>query len=124
MKKLHLNKIFHWLYAFLMFVPIITFLCQFLISFGTGNFDNVSFGFEGFLIDTIGMSFESGVSRQIFMLFDYLFFDVLGISQFTDGFNSLFTYWIMVSVVYLVFDVVMLLINIAHHWIDKGSDSL
>lgn len=121
MKKLRLNKLFHWVYAFLMFLPIIVFLLQFVVAFGTGNFDNVNFGFESVAYDYIGMSFESGISAQIWRAFDFLSSDVLGCSQFSDGWNTIFTYWVMISIFWLCFDLLMFMINLAHRWIDEGG---
>lgn len=125
MKKLRLNKIFHWLYAFLMFMPIISYLGQFLLCFGLGNYpEYINIGFENFVINSIGITFVSGIGLDIWNVFDYLFTNVLGISQFSDGYNSLFAYWLVISIVYLVFDVLIFIVNVAHSWLDKGADKL
>ena len=137
MKKLRLNKLFHWLYAFLMFYPILLFFGFLIVSAF-----NSSFTFEGsnivfyecangvifpnlllpdwFVSGSIGYN----ISNSIFGIVSFFGFDVADATEIGSVIGGLFVHWIVVSVFYLIFDVVMLPINIAHHWIDKGSDRL
>lgn len=130
MKKLHLNKIFHWLYAFLMFIPVFGFFYYFISNFGTGSYpeawlENV-FQIDNQLFDVVDDTLLFGTVQS---LFDYIALNIFGLDF--EGISTAFAfaldlmcYWICVSLAYLIFDVVMLPINIAHHWIDKGSDRL
>lgn len=123
MKKLRLNKLFHWLYAFLMFVPFFVVLGNFIQSFGIG-FDSSGgiFSIQSFL-----SLFESGtfgfvrISDTIWSAYMYLLDDIFGFGDMADCICSLLTYWTVVSAGYLIFDVLMYPINLFHRWIDEGG---
>lgn len=134
MKKLKLNKLFHWLYAFLMLYPIIAVFATIIISafnqsVSFSGYDDLSYvgGWFYGVIDVNVLVFDGGsVGDRIHDVYYYLLNTVLGpeVTNNIDLVVELLTHWTCVSLVYLVFDVLMLPINIAHHWIDKGSDRL
>lgn len=115
MKKLRLNNIFHWLYALLMFLPFILFIGFCLVSFGV-SFDGQSITdiFFEIVDDCCNLWSYSPLSNVFFW-----------IDNFFGGTSSLpvlFVYWIIVSFHWLCFDVLMFIVNLAHRWIDRGSD--
>lgn len=108
-----ISKLFHWLYAIIMLSPILIWVGNVLVNFGTGSpvsdFEN-SFNF----------AFASGsVFDSVEDAYRYLCVDVFGFSS-SPWFVSALAYWTIVSVVYLVFDVLMFLPLLAHSWIDKA----
>lgn len=130
MKKLHLNKIFHWLYAFLMFYPILAFFCTIIIASFNGNLNlnglSISELSRGFwsIVDNCTFAFAEGsAGEQIANVYSFVINDVLG-PEDTDNSSmiiNLLSYWTSVSLVYLIFDVLMYPINLFHKWIDEGG---
>ena len=129
MKKLRLNKLFHWLYAILMLWPFINFVFTFPMFWFTGYdrsfwVDDIGLGLNQFFTEYVpNFSDSSLIAQSIFNVWDYLARDILGIFE-TDYFPyvvNFLTYWTCVSLVYLVFDVVMYPINLFHKWIDDGG---
>lgn len=133
MKKLRLNKIFHWLYAFLMFFPIIGLFGGIIITSFNNTFSLSEYTFEGLssvfwdFVDQCTFEFNVGTTGlKIRDIFAFVVYDLLGSDDTGQAqmVVDVLAYWTSVSFAYLVFDVVMLPINIAHYWIDKGSDRL
>lgn len=69
-------------------------------------------------------SLGDDIVNSVFDVITFFGFDLTDSTLPSFMVASLFNHWIVVSLFYLIFDVIMLPINIAHHWIDKGSDRL
>lgn len=119
MKKLRLSNIFHWLYAFIMFIPVLVVLSKLVTSFGTGGEVMSLQAFSGYFES--GVFSFGGISDSICLVYSYLLDDILSFGEMSDCICSLLTYWTVVSCGYLIFDILMFPINLAHRWIDKGG---
>lgn len=118
MKHLRLNTLFHWLYSFLMVMPIIVWLGSFVVNFATGNSVTTT------LQDTFFLSwFGDSVASSISSVYYYLMNNMLGLVNSPNVviIVEALTYWTIVSMVYLIFDVLMIPVNLFHRWIDEGS---
>lgn len=118
MKHLRLNTLFHWLYAFLMLMPIIIWGAQYVLNFATGNAVTET------LQDYFYQSWVAGaVAGNINGVYYYLMNNLLGLINTPNVIVIVeaLTYWTIVSMVYLVFDVLMIPVNLFHRWIDEGS---
>ena len=115
-----INKLFHWLYALLMFLPFIFFLSALIFNnFKNGDITNI--------VETISNEFASVWSLSIFSWanssfliapFNYIA-DLFGISSSNLLIVSL-DYWLCISIIWLVFDLIMYIPLLVHRWLDKG----
>lgn len=123
MKKLRLNKLFHWLYAILMLAPLIIFIGTIVVYFATGaNFlTEDEFSVHYLWIDSWILSFPLGYTSPVVAVFEYLVHDLFNLAGGYDIFFYPLVYWVYVSLCYLVFDVLMYPINLFHKWIDEGG---
>lgn len=134
MKKLKVSKIFHYLYAFLMFLPVIcTFATFIFLSFNrmitldtasVENFNtftqNVVNSFCNVLNMVMTNSLFSWVSGSIvYTPFSYIA-NVFNMSA-NSPIIALLSYFLVITVVYIVFDVLVYIPNLFHRWIDGGS---
>lgn len=132
MKKLRLSNIFHWLYAILMFLPFILLVCNIVIMFG--NYQPIVDGSWEYINDYVNQTlyyftpfhlFEDGMLSDVHNAIENVFGFFVGFDS--DGtipencIRALFVYWVEVSLLYLMFDLAMFMINLAHRWIDKGG---
>lgn len=114
-----ISKLFHWLYAILMFLP-----------FGLVVYNALASMWSGAVIDFnawISMVYDDmplfdGVSLTVQNVYQYLVYDVFGI----DGdmiyvVRDLLTYWTCISIIWLIFDVLMYVPLLVHRWIDKAK---
>lgn len=134
MKKLKVSKIFHYLYAFLMFLPVlITFATFIFLSFNkmitldtasVENFNtfiqNVVNSFCNVLNMVMTNSIFSWVSNSIvYTPFSYI------ANVFAMPVNSpiiaLLSYFLVITIVYIVFDILVYIPNLFHRMIDGGS---
>lgn len=113
-----ISKLFHWLYAFLMFLPFIGLPFNLLRVSLSGSFELLE------TADILGLlffpSFE-GLSYQIEMVYYYLLSNIFGLSNpiLYMVIQSL-TYWTIISIAYLIFDVIMYVPLLVHRWLDKA----
>lgn len=115
-----ISKLFHWLYALLMFLPFGLLVFNALASMWSGNVINYStwYGYLTEFLDGIGV-YENGVFETIQGVYTFLIEDIFG---FDYSFISLFlTYWTCISIIWLVFDVFMYVPLLVHRWIDKAK---
>lgn len=133
MKKLRLNKLFHWLYAILMLYPIVLGLGGLLVTvfssfqYSTDFFDNFNnvitvvgqncLNADYFFNDSLGFD----LVNSVFKVINSFGFDLSDSSLPSFMVANLFNHWIIVSLFYLVFDVLMYPINLFHKWIDEGG---
>lgn len=118
-----ISKLFHWLYAILMFLPFGLLLFNSLASMCSGQiitFDNWISYFHDFFEG--GDMFLNTVSITICDTYDYLIFTVFGLSGESISYVSmLLSYWTCISIIWLVFDVFMYVPLLVHRWIDKAK---
>lgn len=118
-----ISKLFHWLYAILMFLPFGLVVYNALASMWSGviiqDFDTwISY------IGTLSVTEGIGVIGQINGVYNYLLsnvfsFDLADLTSFYISF--LLTYWTCISIIWLVFDVFMYVPLLVHRWIDKAK---
>ena len=117
-----ISKLFHWLYAIVMLLPIgyIFSRCLYIIF----N-DNATASFD--LIDTFIESVNSINTESIFswastsflvVPFQYIG-DLFGLPT-NSPILTLLSYWLDISIMWLVFDVIMYVPLLVHRWLDKG----
>lgn len=117
-----ISKLFHWLYAILMFLPFFLMLANVIACMWTGN----TFTWNSLFEDSIGAFFGGGdIFDRLPSLkgvYDYLlnmFFTNEGIANYY--LSMLLTYWTSISIIWLVFDVFMYVPLLVHRWIDKAK---
>ena len=116
-----ISKLFHWLYAILMILPFVALAFNFVRIGLSGEMPITSFNDVIALINFPSFALGS-VATTIFNVYQYLIFDVFGVSlnQITYVIINCLTYWTIISIVYLIFDVLMYVPLLAHRWIDKA----
>ena len=134
MKKLKVSKIFHYLYAFLMFLPVlITFATFIFLSFNkmitlntasVENFntfiENVVNSFCNVLNMVMTNSLFGWVSNSIvYTPYSYIA-NVFNMSA-NSPIIALLSYFLVITIVYIVFDILVYIPNLFHRWIDGGS---
>lgn len=114
-----ISKLFHWLYAILMLMPFLALAFNFVrLSLSSGvtivGFDDVS--------HLISVPTFDGLSYNILHVYEYLVETIFGVEAYSWGPNicRLLTYWTIISIVYLIFDVLMYVPLLVHRWIDKA----
>lgn len=119
-----INKLFHWLYAFLMIVPTLLFVVNF-----TGYSLSMS-GFESLTAENVFgwfvfPTYTTGAYSVIYGVYNYLLVNVFSISSsdlyISNFICNCFTYWTFMSICYLVFDLFMYIPLLVHKWIDKAD---
>lgn len=118
-----ISKLFHWLYAILMFLPFGYLAFNGLSSMLSGQ--TITFDSWYDMLDNFGFLWNNGVSQTIGNVYDYLLNVVFGF-QIDDYLLSmlveyLLTYWTCISIIWLVFDVFMYVPLLVHRWIDKAK---
>lgn len=117
-----ISKLFHWLYALIMLLPIgyIMSRCLYVVF----N-DNATATFD--LIDTFTMSVNAINSESIFSWAQSSFLVVpfQSLATFfslptTSPIITLLSYWLTISIIWLCFDVIMYVPLLVHRWLDKG----
>ena len=117
-----ISKLFHWIYALVMLLPIgyIISRCGYVIfnESATASFD---------LIDTFSVSVNEINTNSIFSWaktsflvepFQYIG-DLFGVPH-DSPILTLLSYWLDISIIWLVFDLVMYIPLLVHRWLDKG----
>ena len=118
-----ISKLFHWLYFLLMFLPIFiggTGCLMYVLS-------SIRHELPIDLIDTLISCFNDCFDNVLFSWSKTSFLNV-PFSYLTNmfGFTNniityLFSYWLTISIIWLTFDVVMYVPNLAHRWLDRGA---
>ena len=118
-----ISKLFHWLYAILMFLPFGLLVFNALASMWSGNVINYG-TWQSYILNFFegGDMFVSGICYKIVEVYDYLILDIFGLGGIVDyGIDYLLTYWTCISIIWLVFDVFMYVPLLVHRWIDKAK---
>lgn len=117
-----ISKLFHWLYAIVMLLPVfyIMYRCGYAIL-------NQNAVYSGTMIDLFIDSvnnlnnevlFSWASSSFLIAPFQYIanLFGVPSVSPIL----TMLSYWLDISIVWLVFDLIMYVPLLAHRWLDKG----
>lgn len=120
-----ISKLFHWLYAILMFLPFVALAFNFVRIGLSGEMPITSFEDVMSLIVVPTSYFGGSASAIISNVYTYLISNVMGYAYITTDvtlklIRDLLTYWTIISIVYLIFDVLMYVPLLVHRWIDKA----
>ena len=117
-----ISKLFHWLYAFVMLSPIAYILSRCLYVIFNSN-AIASVPLDSIFVDSfnnlnvIGLfSWASGS----FLVAPFSYIADLFSMPITSPFITLLSFWLDISLIWLVFDVVMYVPLLVHRWLDKG----
>lgn len=119
-----ISKLFHWLYAILMFLPFGCLIFNMLHGlFGTNTSNLISFSnFNNMIADFFRGTFTVGLWDTIYGVYLYLIQDMFGLhSAMNFTICNLLSYWTCISIIWLVFDVFMYVPLLVHRWIDKAK---
>lgn len=118
-----ISKLFHWLYALLMFLPLILFLMAFLGDFSALWSSNGVFNASKYF-EALNTTLTAQLSSQYLGLYGIFSYIVEYMFGYTSGLyisiELLLSYWAFISITWLVFDLVMYLPLLVHRWLDKG----
>ena len=120
-----ISKLFHWLYACLMLLPIVAILtsCLMLIfnegastMLDTTNYYDVFYNAVDNVRDSVLFSWcnTSFLSTPITYISN-----LFGMPQ-NSPIITFLSYWLNISIIWLVFDVIMYIPLLTHRWLDKG----
>ena len=112
-----ISKLFHWLYAILMFMPfgMVVFNCLHGL-FSPNNTGFTSFGtYSNMFADFFRGTFTVGLWDTINNVYSYLIQDMFGLhSAMNQTIINLLTYWTCISIIWLIFDVIMYVPLLVH----------
>jgi len=116
-----ISKLFHWLYAILMFMPFGLVVYNALASMWSGNTIDF-YTWVNMLSPSLSNCIGEDLASTVFDAYNYL---ISYIFSFEGDFGLivtlLLTYWTMVSIIWLIFDVIMYVPLLVHRWIDKAK---
>lgn len=116
-----ISKLFHWLYAILMFLPFGLLLFNALASMWSGNTIDLS-TWSGYFSDIFPDNGSQGLWTVLLDVYNYLVLDLFELDlPFAWLISDLLIYWTCISIIWLVFDVFMYLPLLVHRWIDKAK---
>lgn len=117
-----ITKLFHWLYAILMLLPIgyIVSRCLYVIINKNAT---ASIPLDTMFIDSVNnlnteLLFSWATNSFLNAPILYIT-DLFGIPQ-TSPIITLLSYWLSISILWLVYDVIMYVPLLTHRWLDKG----
>lgn len=117
-----ISKLFHWLYACLMFTPVVFVLSRCLYVIFNEN-ATATIPLDTMFIDSVNQLntiplFSWALTSFLAEPFQYIA-DLFGMST-TSPFITLLSYWLDISIIWLVFDVIIYVPLLVHRWLDKG----
>lgn len=119
-----ISKIFHWLYASIMFAPIFAVLvsCLYIVfnknAIAPTNY-NIYDMFYYAVSEVNTMSLFSW-ARNTFLAQPILYITDLFNMPSNHEVITLLCYWLSISIIWLVFDLIMYVPLLVHRWLDKG----
>lgn len=115
-----ISKLFHWLYAILMFLPFGLLVYNSLASMWSGVV--ISDYTDWFhLLNEVTFS-NGSLTETILNVYEYLCSTIFGLTDdYLYHVPRLLTYWTCISIIWLVFDVFMYVPLLVHRWIDKAK---
>lgn len=115
------SKLFHWCYAILMFLPFIGFVYNFFGQmFSQGAFTPLDFSIVLNMLPLVEGG--SGIHEIIVNVYSYMVYDLFGfgIDNIGDFIVGILSYWTLVSIWWLMFDIIIYLPLLIHRFIDKA----
>lgn len=118
-----ISKLFHWLYAVVMLLPIMYILSRSLYAIFNEN-ATLSVGtLDSIFIDSLNNIntinvFSWATNTFLNEPFEYIS-DLFGMSS-SNPIITLLAYWLSMSIIWLVFDLLMYVPLLVHRWLDKG----
>ena len=117
------SKLFHWLYAILMLLPVfyIAVRCGYVVLNPNAIVNGV--GLDNIFIDSVNnintLTLFSWASTSFLVApFEYIA-NLFGVPS-GSPITTLLSYWLDISIIYLVFDLIMYVPLLVHRWLDKG----
>lgn len=118
-----ISKLFHHLYAILMLLPVfyIVVRCGYVVLNQNAIIDGVAL--DNVFIDSVNnlntLSLFSWASTSFLVApFQYIG-NLFGVPSGSPIITML-SYWLDISIIYLVFDLIMYVPLLVHRWLDKG----
>lgn len=121
-----ISKLFHWLYACLMLMPVVAILTNCLMIIFNENIQTSLTN----PTDLTEMFYYSVVQVRTNVLFSWCNtsflvtpFEYIGTlfgMPVDSPLYTFFSYWLNISLIWLVFDVIMYVPLLVHRWLDKG----
>lgn len=117
-----ISKLFHWLYAFLMLMPILYIFSRCLFVIFNENASS-TLPLDNMFIDSLNnlntLSIFSWASTSFLIApFNYIS-NLFGVPT-GSPISTLLSYWLDISIIWLVFDLIMYVPLLVHRWLDKG----
>lgn len=117
-----ISKLFHWLYASLMFLPLaFVFGRELYVIFN----ENATASFD--LMETFTTSMNElntnvlfSWAQSSFLIAPFVYIGNLFGLPNSSPILTLMSYWLDISIIWLVFDIIMYLPMLVHRWLDKG----
>lgn len=120
-----ISKLFHWLYAFLMLMPVLAVITNCLIvafNKDASNLIGTQNALEIFYYSVNQVStnalFSWANTSFLVSAFEYIG-NIFGVPSGSPLY-TFFSYWLDISIIWLVFDVIMYVPLLVHRWLDKG----
>lgn len=117
-----ISKLFHWLYAIVMLLPIGYILSRCLyVIFNSNAISNVAL--DNIFLDSVNnLNTESLFSwaSSSFLVAPFRYISNLFGVPSSSPLLTLLSFWLSISIIWLVFDLVMYLPLLIHRWLDKG----
>lgn len=119
-----ISKLFHWLYAILMLLPVFYVLSRSLYVILNDNATILNGALDNVFIDSVNNIntiplFSWASTSFINQPISYIS-SLFGVAS-TSPIITLLSYWLSISIIWLVFDIIMYVPLLAHRWLDKGA---
>lgn len=117
-----ISKLFHWLYGIIMLLPV--FYIMYRCGYAVLNPNAVYSGdLVDLFIDSVNnlnneILFSWASSSFLIAPFQYIA-NLFGVPS-TSPILTMLSYWLDISIIWLVFDLIMYVPLLAHRWLDKG----
>jgi len=117
-----ISKLFHWLYAILMLMPVfyVLYRCGYCIlnENATATSDLIDMFIDSVNSLNTESLFSWSASSFLVAPFSYIA-DLFGVPS-TSPIITMLSYWLSISIIWLVFDLIMYIPLLVHRWLDKG----
>ena len=117
-----ITKLFHWLYALIMLSPIAYVLSRCLYVIFNEN-ATAQVDLDNMFIDSMNnlnsITLFSWASNS-FLVAPFTYISNLFSMPSTSPFITLLSFWLAISIIWLVFDLIMYIPLLVHRWLDKG----
>ena len=119
-----ISKLFHWLYAILMLLPILCWIPNILYfgfneSIDLQSYDDITLWLTSSFSDVMNSNLF-GWAKDSFLVEPFQYIANLFEMPSTSPIIYALSYWLSISIIWLVFDVIMYVPLLVHRWLDKG----